>query len=132
MGDYKIEKIELNSTQKNLVYNSVHMLRRTLHDAVGIKSVKNKLLGSDEILVNILFHLKCERITPEQPTIFLEIDEYGASLIIHAMYAYAQILFGMVSANDYIQIDKDRTAVWEQIDSKFGAKLDKEESIYDI
>ena len=40
MTEPKVAKIELNSTQKNLVYNSVHMLRRTLHDAVGLNSVK--------------------------------------------------------------------------------------------
>ena len=129
MGDYKIEKIELNSTQKNLVYNSVHMLKRTLQDAVGIQSAEDKLLASEQTLVGILFRLKYERITPEQPTIFLEIDEYGVSLIIHAMYAYTQVMFGMVSAEDYLQIDSDRIAVWDKIRSKFDVESDGDESV---
>ena len=129
MGDYKIEKIELNSTQKNLVYNSVHMLKRTLQDAVGIQSAEDRLLASEQTLVGILFRLKCERITPEQPTIFLEIDEYGVDLIIHAMYAYTQVMFGMVSAEDYLQIDSDRIAVWDKIRSKFDVESDEGESV---
>ena len=131
MRDYKIEKIELNRTQKNLVYNSVHMLRHTLQDAVdaGIRSAEDKLLVSDQTLVSILFHLKYEKITPEQPTIFLEIDEYGVDLIIHAMYAYIQVMFGMVSAEDYLQIDSDRIAVWDKIRSKFDVESDKGESV---
>ena len=45
------------------------------------------------------------------------------------MYAYTQVMFGMVSAEDYLQIDRDRIAIWDKIRSKFDVESDNGESV---